>query len=76
MPTLGPELCLHVCIMQANVLISGVVVIDVKWVVPNCSLDNMVHSNMFDVLLNCQHSNMLFMRMLHVKTQYRVSYLK
>ena len=41
MPTLCPELCLHVCVVQANVLICGVVVLDVRWVVPN-----MVHSNM------------------------------
>ena len=46
MPTLCSELCLYVCVLQANVLIRGVVVIDVKWVVPNCSLDNMVYSNM------------------------------
>ena len=33
-------------VLQANVLIRGVVVLDVRWVVPNCQLDNMVHSNM------------------------------
>ena len=33
MPSLGPELCLLVCVLQANVLICGVVVLDVRWVV-------------------------------------------
>ena len=42
LPTLYPEPCL----LQANVLIRGVVVLDVGWVVPNCYLDNVVHSNM------------------------------
>ena len=46
MPTLCPELCLLVCVLQANVLFRGVVVLDVRWVVPNCQLYNMVHSNM------------------------------
>ena len=41
MPTLCPELCLLVCVLQANVLICDVVVLDVEWVVPN-----MAHSNM------------------------------
>ena len=36
MPTLCPELCLFVCVLQANVLIRGVVVLDVISVVPNC----------------------------------------
>ena len=46
MPTLCPELCLLVCVLQANVLIRGVVVLDVRWIVPNCQLYKMVHSNM------------------------------
>ena len=46
MPTSCLELCLLVCVLRANLLIRGVVVLDVTWVVPNCSLDNMVHSNM------------------------------
>ena len=36
MPTLCPSLCLFVCVLQANVLIRGVVVPDVIWVVSNC----------------------------------------
>ena len=36
MPTLCPELCLFVCVLQANALIRDVVVPDVRWVVPNC----------------------------------------
>ena len=46
MPTLRPELCLLICVLQENALILGVVVLDVRWVVPNCHLYNMVHSNM------------------------------
>ena len=34
------------CVLQANVIIRGVVVLDVRWVFPNCRLDNMVHINM------------------------------
>ena len=36
------------CVRQANVLIRGVFVLDVRWAAPNCYLDNMVHSNMED----------------------------
>ena len=32
MPTLCPVQCLLVCVIQANVLIRGVVVLDVRWV--------------------------------------------
>ena len=46
MPTLCSELCILVCVLQANVIIRGVVVLDVRWVVPICQLDYMVHSNM------------------------------
>ena len=27
---------ISICVLQANVLIRGVVVLDVRWVVPNC----------------------------------------
>ena len=30
------SLCLCVCLLQANVLIRGVVALDIRWVVPNC----------------------------------------
>ena len=28
--------CMSTCLLQANVLIRGVVLLDVRWAVPNC----------------------------------------
>ena len=57
------------CVLQANVSIRGVVVLDVRWVVANWIIW-FIQTWKFDVLLNCQHSNMLFLCI-----HYRVSYM-
>ena len=38
-----PELCIFVCVLQANIIIRGVVVPDVRWVVPNMLFLCMLH---------------------------------
>ena len=55
------------CVLQANVLVRGVVVLDVRWVVPNWIVW-FIQTWELDVLLNCQDSNMLFPCMLYVKS--------
>ena len=55
------------CVLQANVLIRGVVVLDGLFQIANWIIW-FIQTWKFDVLLNCQHSNMLFLCMLHVKS--------
>ena len=71
MPTLCPDLCLLVCVLQENVLIRGVVVLDVRrqWFLIANWIKWFIQTWEFNVLLNCQHSNMLFLlHMLNIKS--------
>ena len=63
------------CVLQANVIIRGVVVLDVRWAAPNCWIIWFIQTWKIDVLLNCQHSNMLFLCMLYVKSTVSCSIL-
>ena len=50
-----PTLCPKLCELQANVLIRGVVMLDIGWVVPNW-ITWLIQTWKFDVLRNYQHS--------------------
>ena len=67
-----PTLCPKLCELQANVLIRGVVMLDIGWVVPNW-ITWLIQTWKFDVLRNYQHSYMLFLCILHIKST--VSYI-
>ena len=62
-----PTLCPKLYELPANVLIRGVVMLDIGWVVPNW-ITWLIQTWKFDVLRNYQHSYMLFLCILHIKS--------